>query len=247
MSSPSPSFVIERRAFRDREEAGDVLVRSLMDLSGHSAVLLAIARGAVPMGDRIARRLGAAFDVLLVRKLAAPDNPEFALGAVDEEGVCTFTPGLEHLIQTQWFQGELTRQRARIAERRALYGPPGSAAGLQGRTVIVVDDGLATGATMVTALDWVRRRGPNRLICAVPVGSSEAIAWAINHADRVVCPWRPAAFGALSHCYRRFEQVSDEEVARYLLRWRSRGGGEPSAPVPIEPQEAQARASNSRM
>jgi len=222
MNEPSSSFVTERRAFSDRDEAAELLAEILREPAGQNAVLLAIARGAVPMGARIARRLMADFDVLLVRKLGAPGNPEFALGAVDEDGVCTFTPGLEHLRSSDWLTRELARQRARMADRRARYGPVGAAAALGSRTVIVVDDGLATGATMVASLDWARRRAPGRLICAVPVGSSEAIAWAAGHADQLICPWRPAAFGAVSQFYAHFEQVSDEEVLGCLMDWRRR-------------------------
>lgn len=185
------------------------------------------------MGERIARALGATLGIVLVRKLGAPYNPEFGLGAIDEDGVVTMGEGMAHLNGSSWLETETQRQMSLIRERRARYGvtrsPP-----ISGRTVVVVDDGLATGVTMIAALDWVRRRGPGQLMAAAPVASSEAISWASSHADRVICPWRPAGFGSVSEFYRQFPQVDDEEVVAILAAYAAR-------------EAAQALRSNSRM
>jgi len=217
MSEPTPCGVLsERPCFRDRDDAADALIALLGEFAAPQTLVLAIPRGAVPMGVRIARALGARFDLVLVRKLAAPGNPEFALGAVDEEGRVTLSPGLDAMRDARWLASELARQRNILSERRQLYRRPSPASAIESGTVIVVDDGVATGATMVSALDWVRRRGPALLVAAVPVASTEALDWVSHHADRMICPWRPPLFGAVSAFYRNFPQVDDKEVARLL-------------------------------
>lgn len=233
MSSPASEFMVERSSYRDRDDAADQLFQALRGTVRGDGLVLAIARGAVPIGAHIARALGALWDVVLIRKLGAPGNPEFALGAIDEDGVVTLAHGLEHLVTSPWLKTESQRQLALILERRARYGRGVSPGVVQRCSVIVVDDGLATGATMVSALDWVRRRRPVRLIAASPVGSAEALEWCRQHADQVVCPLRPSAFGAVSQFYRHFPQVDDDQVVAQLAR-RDEG-------------QAQAVRSNSRM
>ncbi|MEN9774826.1 MAG: hypothetical protein RL322_1896 [Pseudomonadota bacterium] len=206
----------ERHRFRDRDDAADALIAILGAFAAPQTLVLAIPRGAVPMGVRIARALGARFDLVLVRKLAAPGHPEFALGAVDEEGCVTLSPGLDAMRDAAWLTHELTRQRQVLLERRRLYRRPPPDNAIESATVIVVDDGLATGATMVSALDWVKRRSPALLVAAVPVASSEALDWVGQHADRVLCPWRPPFFGAVSAFYRDFPQVDDQQVLQVL-------------------------------
>jgi putative phosphoribosyl transferase len=186
------------------------------------------------MGARIAERLGATLDIVLVRKLGAPFNPEFGLGAIDEDGLVTMSPDMTHLNGSSWLETETRQQLALIRERRARYALDRPLPRIAGRTVVVLDDGMATGVTMVAALDWVRRRGPAQLIAAVPVASGEAIDWARDHADRVICPWRPVAMGAVSEFYRDFPQVEDEQVVELLTGHASR-------------EAVQAVRSNSRM
>ena len=203
--------------FKDRIEAADRLERALQPAKASHPLVLAIARGAVPMGAHLARRLGADLDVVLVRKLAAPFSPELAVGAVDETGQWRAQPHAAACGATPQYLALAAGQAlAEIRRRRALYTPGRSALPVAGRTVIVLDDGLATGATMCAALDHARAGKPARLICAVPVASREALTEVRSHADEVICLYTPASFDAVGHFYRHFPQVEDEEVIRCL-------------------------------
>lgn len=221
--------------YADRTEAADVLAAALSHLKGRGALVLAIPRGAVPMGARLARRLDAALDLVPVRKLGAPGQPEVAIGAVDGDGVVVTTPGLESSADAAWLSEETRRQRARLAERFQRYRAVRPAEDLAARRVIVVDDGLATGATMRAALGWVRRRGPAWLVCAVPIAESESLAALVGLADEVVCPRRSRALFSISQFYLRFPQVSDEEVLAALAAHasgRSSSKRDDSATIP---------------
>ena len=221
--------------YADRTEAADVLAAALLHLKGRGALVLAIPRGAVPMGARLARRLDAALDLVPVRKLGAPGQPEFAIGAVDGDGVVVKTPGFESSVDAAWLSEEAQRQRALLAERFQRYRAVRPAEDLAARRVIVVDDGLATGATMRAALGWARRRGPAWLVCAVPIAESESLAALVGLADEVVCPRRSRALFSISQFYLRFPQVSDEEVLAALAAHasgRSSSKRDDSATIP---------------
>ncbi len=203
--------------FQDRLDAADQLATALAHYRDRQALVLAIPRGAVAMGQRIAQRLGADFDLVLVRKLRAPFSPEFAVGAVDETGWCWLSPHAHEVgADPGYLAGERARQLDELHRRRLAYcggRPPADAAG---RLAIVVDDGLATGATMIAALHAVRAQAPARLVCAVPVGARESLETVSAFADEVVCLHRPALFGAVGAFYRDFRQVDDAEVAALL-------------------------------
>lgn len=203
--------------FEDRLHAAGELAVALAKYRGTNPLVLAIPRGAVPMGRAIADALGGELDVVLVRKLGAPGNPEFAVGAVDESG---WTYVADYAVQvgaTQAYLAEETAaQLATMRARRALYTPARASIDPAGRTVIVIDDGLATGATMIAALHSVRARHPARLVCAVPVASPESLDKVRPHADEVVCLEAPSAFHAVGQFYRSFGQVEDAEVAAIL-------------------------------
>lgn len=209
--------------FRNREDAAQQLARALDAWHGRHPLVLAIPRGALPMGRVIAEALGGELDVVLVRKVAAPYQPEFALAAIDENGELHWTPGIDpQSIDPHWLEREKQSQLETIRRRRERYRAGRPAIDPAGRVVIVVDDGLATGSTMVAALHATRARKPERLICAVPVAAPSAVERVRPYADEVVCLSTPVFFQAVSQFYREFPQVEDEEAVRILAGVRAR-------------------------
>lgn len=203
--------------FRDRIEAGRRLADALAASAGSAPLVLAIPRGAVAMGREVAAALGGDLDVVLVRKIGAPFQPELAVAAVDETGWIYRTPGLgDDPALSSYIAAEAAAQLALIRKRRALYTPGRGLRDPRGRVVIVVDDGLATGATMIAALHSLRERAPARLICAVPVAPAATVERIRPYADEVVCLATPAAFAAVGQFYASFEQIEDDEVVATL-------------------------------
>ena len=211
--------------YRDRAEAGERLADALQPWQGQHPLVVAIPRGAVPMGKIIAERLGGELDVVLTRKLPAPGNPEFAVGAIDETGWKYLADyAREAGASPQYIERVAASELDTIRRRRALYTPHRPPIDAAGRVVIVVDDGLATGATMIAALHAVRARNPQRLVCAVPVASTEAVEKVRGYADEVVCLQTPDFFYAVGQFYRSFPQVDDETVIALLRPTAEKGG-----------------------
>ena len=205
--------------FEDRIDAARQLAEAIRPHVGPKPLILAIPRGAVPMGRVIADALGGELDVVLVRKLGSPFSDEYAVGSVAESGwtyVSDDAPGAG--ADTVYLERERARQLATIALRRAAYTPGRSAIEARARECVVIDDGLATGATMIAALHSVRAARPAKLVCAVPVASRESVARVAPLADAFVCLSTPPGFAAVGQFYRRFDQVDDREVVQLLAR-----------------------------
>ncbi len=203
--------------FLNRDEAARRLAERLQGYKGKRPLVLAIPRGAVPMAKLIAAELGGDFDVVLVRKLRAPWQPELAIGSVDESGWTYIAPFAASAgADAQHIEQEKRQQLETIRQRRAQYTPLRPHVAPAGRTVIVVDDGLATGATMIAALHGLRQQKPAKLICAVPVAPPETVEKVRPLADEVVCLETPEWFQAVGQFYREFDQVEDEEVIALL-------------------------------
>ena len=203
--------------FADRAEAAQLLATELRQYQHRNPLVLAIPRGAVPMAQIIAERLGGELDIVLVHKLGAPLNSEYAIGAIDETGWVYLSPFAEAAeIASAHLKREQQYQLAALQKKRALFRPFKPPADPAGRVVIVVDDGLATGATMVAALHAIRARQPAELICAVPVASIESLEIIKPLADELVCLLASANFNAVGQFYRDFPQVSDDAVVQIL-------------------------------
>jgi putative phosphoribosyl transferase len=203
--------------FRNRNEAADKLAAQLAEYKGQKPLILAIPRGAVPMAKRIADALEGEVDVVLVRKLGAPDNPEFAIGSVDESGWAYVADYAASTGATaEYIEEEKARQMETMRKRREQYTPIRPPIDPAGRIVIVIDDGLATGATMISALHALKAKQPKKLICAVPVAPPDTVDKVQGYCDEVVCLEMPYHFYAVGQFYGEFPQVDDEEVIAIL-------------------------------
>jgi putative phosphoribosyl transferase len=203
--------------FADRIDAAQRLAKALAPYRGQNPLVLAIPRGSVPMGKIIAAALGGELDVVLVRKLRAPFSPEFAVGAIDESGWVYVAPhALEAGADEAYLARERETQLAQLRQRRAQYTPARAPIDPATRVAIVIDDGLATGATMIAALHSVRAKHPRRLVCAVPVAAPQSLDAVAPYADEVVCLQAPVDFYAVGQFYRAFPQVEDETVIATL-------------------------------
>lgn len=223
--------------YADRHDAGQKLAESLQHLKDREPVVLALPRGGVAVGFEIARKLDAPLDIVLVRKIGVPWQPELALGAVtDGPAPDTFIDrniATRLAIPEDYIKSETDQQLQEIERRRQSYCAGRPPVDIAGRTAIVVDDGIATGATMRVALRAVRRRGPARLVLAVPVAPPETLDAFREEADEVVCLQTPPALDAVGFYYCDFHQMSDAEVTDLLAR-----APHPKAAAPTSPESA---------
>ncbi len=205
-------------AFRDRGAAGRLLAEPLARYRASRPVVLGIPRGGVIVAAEAAAGIGAELDVVLVRKLGAPSNPELAIGAVGEDGRLFLDEALAARVGAgaDYVARQRLRQLEEIARRVRLYRANREKIPLAGRVAIVTDDGLATGATMRAALLALREERPERLVVAVPVGAPETLERIADAADEVLCLRAPHDFSAVGMFYRDFTQVPDEEVLAVL-------------------------------
>ncbi|MGH6896606.1 MAG: phosphoribosyltransferase [Geminicoccaceae bacterium] len=212
--------IFEHDVFADRAEAGRRLAEELHRFKDERPVVLALPRGGVPVAYEVARALAAPLDLVLVRKIGAPFQPELAIGAVVDgerpELVVNRDLVEDYRIPESYLEKERERQLAEIERRRQLYLAGRSRAPVQGRTAIVIDDGIATGATMEVALHATRNARPRRLVLAVPVAPPDTIERLRGEVDEVVCLMMPAFLGAIGSFYRDFRQLGDDEVVALL-------------------------------
>lgn len=205
--------------YRDRRHAGQELAARLRDLKGQRDLLmLGVPRGGVVVAHQIALALGAPLDVYLAHKLGAPGNPELAIGAISADGQILVDEPLARAVgaDKDYLEAEVARQKREMARRLARYRGTAPAPAIRNKTIILVDDGAATGATLLAAAKALRLSEPRMLIVAVPVASDEAAEKLSAEADRFVCPWVPDFFWAVGAFYQDFDQTTDEEVIRLL-------------------------------
>ena len=210
--------------FRDRKDAGEQLASSLAEYADRSDVLvLALPRGGVTTGFEIARRLRAPLDVLIVRKMGAPSQPELAIGAVSETGTVVLNRDIISAldIDEHYIEKEIARQKVEITRRVSLYRKGKALPVLRSKTVILVDDGVATGATITAAIDTLKRECLEGLVAALPVSPPETAHVLDKMVDEFLCLETPADFMAVGSYYEDFTQVSDEEVVALLQNDRA--------------------------
>ncbi len=212
--------------FADRTQAGRQLAVRLRELGLVDPVVLGLPRGGVPVAAEVARALHAPLDVIVVRKLGVPFQPELAMGAIGEDGalVVDFDVVRATAVTDREFEQVESRERAELARRTRTYRGDQPGISVAGRTVVIIDDGVATGSTARVACRVARDRGASRVILAVPVGPPGTEADCADAADDVVCLHTPPGFFAVGSCYADFRPVSDAEVADLLDRARGRGG-----------------------
>jgi putative phosphoribosyl transferase len=211
--------------FADRADAGEQLAKALLDHAADDSVVLAIPRGGVIVGEAVARALGAPLDVVVPRKIGAPGNPELGIGAI-APGVRVLDPRLIRALRVtpQHLEREIAAQEREIERRELAYRQGQPPVEVKGKVAIVVDDGIATGATAVAALRWARAYGASKVILAVPVAPAQALRRLADEADEMVVLATPDPFVAVGEWYRRFDQTSDDEVVAALARANAEQG-----------------------
>ena len=212
--------------FKDRVEAGKRLAAALREFEGKNVVVLGIPRGGVVVAKEVAEALGAPLDVVVTRKIEAPGEPEYALGAVTQEGeVIMDRQAAESLgASKEYLDAQIRQKKEEVRQRMARFRGDAPYPDLKGKVVIIVDDGIATGSSVVAAVMSVKKRGPREVVVAVPVAPIDAVESLKGEGNRVVCLETPGEFMAIGEFYSRFDQVEDSEVKRILDEsWKRRG------------------------
>lgn len=209
--------------FRNRTDAGRKLARALAKYKNRHPVVLALPRGGVPVAAEVAAALDAPLDLVLVRKIGVPNQPELAMGAVTDGNAPTVVCNNEIIescgISEQVFDAVANEELAEIERRRRRYIGDRARAEVEGKVAIIIDDGIATGATTLAAIQAVRSRKPKELVLAVPVAPLDTVKKLHSEVDAIVCLDTPEELGAIGYFYRDFHQVSDEEVVGTLKRF----------------------------
>ena len=207
-------------AFRDRHDAGRRLAEELNDLSDQDLVVLGLPRGGVPVAFEVAQALGAPLDVIVVRKLGLPSQPELGMGAIGEDGVCIVNPEVLHTarIAEEELNAVERHERAELERRVRRFRSDRPRVCLVGRIAVLIDDGIATGSTARAACQVAQIQGAARVVLAVPVAPSSSVASLADYAHEVVCLESPKYFHAVGDCYDDFSQTSDDEVVQLLSR-----------------------------
>jgi len=215
--------------YRDRRHAGLELARYLADVKGQDVVVLALPRGGVPVAFEVARALDAQLDVFVVRKLGLPGHPEFAMGAIASGGVRVLNDEVVRLyrIPEQAVEAIARDERHELERRERAFRSQRPPLDVGGRTVVLIDDGLATGSTMKAAVEAVRSLRPARIIVAVPVGSPDTCREFAAIADAIICARAPEHFAAVGQWYDDFRQTTDEEVRELLQAATAEPAGRP--------------------
>jgi putative phosphoribosyl transferase len=210
-------FAYKSKIFKDRKEAGRELAEQLSKYRRKENILiLALPRGGVPVAFEVAESLGADLDVFITRKLRFPDEPELAVGALAENGEVFLNNELKNYCPKKYLEEEISYQREEINRRQIVYRDRKELPSLSGKTIILIDDGIATGATMMATIRALRASDVKELIVAVPVAPPEVIEEFSKLADELVVLYTPSPFIAVGAHYSYFSQVSDEEVREYL-------------------------------
>lgn len=204
--------------FKDRKDAGKLLAAYLKDLGGKDTVVLGIPRGGIVIANEVSRVLNSELDIVLARKIGSPGNPELAIGSVGEDGKLLLNEDLSFRVgaDKDYISKEKTLQLREIDNRIRLFRHCKAKITLKGKTVIITDDGVATGSTMQAALWAAGKENPKRLIAAIPVGAEESVRLLADYADEVIVLRVPPELGAIGQFYKNFTQTTDEDVVKIL-------------------------------
>ena len=208
--------------FRDRIDAGNLLAERLTENGYTPAIVLGIPRGGVILADIVAKKLAADFDIVIPRKLGAPENEELAIGAVMEDGTSYINRYIVDALRIpqNYIESERVLQAAEIRRRSAAYRKQGFSYNIAGKNVIIVDDGIATGATVIASARWARKHHPSTLTIAVPVAPPQSVEVLEQESDSVIILHMPHDFGSVGQFYEEFGPISDDQVTQIM---RSRG------------------------